>query len=61
MAAVKKQVKTTTSKKDFCVVKKCSCKHEFQDSEYGSNMRVMNSCKGGVDVRCTVCASVTKV
>jgi LSD1 subclass zinc finger protein len=60
--AAKQQVSTTSStKKDFTTIKKCSCKHEFQDSEHGLNMRVMNSCRGGTDVRCTVCNSTTKV
>lgn len=58
--AAKQQTSTTPSKKDFITIKKCSCKHDFQDSEYGLNMRVMNSCKGSTDVRCTVCNSVTK-
>jgi hypothetical protein len=60
--AAKQQVSTTSStKKDFTTIKKCSCEHTFQDSEYGSKMRVMNSCRGGTDVRCTVCASTVKV
>lgn len=58
--AAKQQNTTSPSKKDFYVVKKCTCRHEFQDSEHGLNMRVMNSCRGGTDVRCTVCNSTTK-
>lgn len=38
------------------MIKKCDCKHEFQDKEYGEGMRVHNECtsKEG-KYRCTVC------
>lgn len=40
-------------------IKRCTCKHEFQDKIYGLGMRVMNylSKKTGNAqvVRCTVC------
>ena len=38
-------------------VMKCSCKHEFQDSVYGKNMRVFNPIGKSQDrgYRCTVC------
>lgn len=46
-------------------VKKCSCKHKFQDERYGEGSRVMNPCKGpGVNTvayRCTVCHAEHKV
>ena len=35
-------------------IKKCNCKHEFQDTRYGKFMRVMNKMKNGL-YRCTVC------
>lgn len=37
----------------------CSdCKpHKFQDARYGKNRRVMNLCKEGKSVRCTVCGA----
>ncbi len=56
MAVAKQQTSTTPSKKDFSVAKKCTCRQEFQDSEHGLSMRVMNSCRDG-----TVCNSTTKV
>ncbi len=38
----------------------CNCKHEFQDSKYGNNVRIANKTakehvNGTVDVRCTIC------
>ena len=36
------------------VVKKCTCKHTFQDNQYGQGMRLFNETGGG-KVRCTVC------
>lgn len=44
---------------------KCSCKHEFQDSEYGKGMRACTPVMKSKDpksgkvqrVRCTVCAA----
>jgi len=35
------------------MIKKCTCKHEFQDKKYGKGMRVFN--KGKEVWRCTVC------
>lgn len=37
----------------------CSpCKpHAYQDKKYGTNRRVMNSCKEGKSLRCTVCGT----
>ena len=35
------------------VTKKCKCKHEFQDSTYGNQMRVMTP--GMKNYYCTVC------
>lgn len=32
-----------------------SCVNEFQDKTYGKGKRVMNICKHGTHVRCTVC------
>lgn len=35
-----------------------NCKaHPFQDARYGKNRRVMNSCKEGKSLRCTVCGA----
>lgn len=42
-------------------VKKCTCKHEYQDKKYGSGYRLHNECvrKQGVqEYRCTVCGNV---
>ncbi len=45
---------------DTTVIRKCDCKHEYQDTHYGNGMRVCNPTmkgKGGTPVyRCTVCA-----
>jgi hypothetical protein len=36
-------------------IKKCTCKHEFQDKKYGKGKRVFNYCKKTDKYRCTVC------
>ena len=36
------------------MVKRCDCKHEFQDKRYGKRKRVHNACGNG-GYRCTVC------
>jgi len=36
-------------------VKRCNCKHEFQDSRYGTGLRVHNVKKDGAKATCTVC------
>lgn len=33
----------------------CTCKHEFQDTTYGTGNRVHNLTKDGKTARCTVC------
>ena len=35
-------------------IKKCVCKHEYQDSQYGAGNRVVNELKAS-GYRCTVC------
>ncbi len=45
-------------------IKKCTCKHEFQDKEHGKGNRVMNlttKTVGGIlpVYRCTVCGRET--
>lgn len=35
------------------MIKKCDCKHKFQDEQYGVSNRVMNKTTNGF--RCTVC------
>lgn len=40
------------------MIRKCSCEHEFQDTEYGQGMRVFNFLKGKEKARCTVCSTV---
>ena len=35
------------------MIKKCTCKHTYQDKKYGKGMRVWNLTSKGV--RCTVC------
>lgn len=42
-------------------IKRCDCKHEFQDKKYGNGMRVMNPTGKGDksgDYRCTVCGKI---
>lgn len=39
------------------MILKCTCKHAYQDSVYGDNMRVHNPCNKGN--RCTVCGNVS--
>lgn len=43
-------------------VMQCSCKHDFQDQQYGKGMRLFNEIgKGGNDgYRCTVCGREDK-
>ncbi len=36
-------------------VLRCSCKHPYQDSAYGKEMRVFNPIKKNDLYRCTVC------
>ena len=38
------------------VVKRCTCRHQYQDERHGEGMRVHNPCAKGY--RCTVCESV---
>jgi hypothetical protein len=47
--AAKKVARGSTTK-----VAKCSCKHAFQDAEYGDGNRVYNRKANGTHV-CTVC------
>lgn len=58
-----KETTSTSSKKSGTIVRGCpSCKpHEFQDTKYGKNQRVMNLAKGGDVGRCTVCLTETKL
>lgn len=38
------------------MILECTCKHEFQDKQYGKNKRVMNEMtKAESHYRCTVC------
>ena len=42
------------------VIKKCTCKNEYQDKKYGTGMRVMNpmsKTKKGMH-KCTVCGRI---
>ena len=43
------------------MLKKCSCKHEFQDKQYGDSVRVYNPCKNDTHARCTVCSKEIKL
>ena len=38
-------------------IKKCECKHPYQDKRHGKGRRVANKCAGTQNVvyRCTVC------
>lgn len=38
-------------------VSKCSCKSEFQDKEYGKQMRVFNMKESKKEGTCTVCGT----
>lgn len=43
------------------MIKKCTCKNEYQDKQYGIGNRVMNKFKDKFDndvARCTVCGTV---
>lgn len=44
---------TTTKKIAGTIVRPCTCKHEFQDKEYGKDLRLANVTSSGS--RCTVC------
>lgn len=39
------------------MIKKCECKHPYQDRKYGKGRRVMNKCASKINAfyRCTVC------
>lgn len=40
-------------------VLRCSCRHEYQDAQYGVGMRLHNPCSGhanSIAYRCTVCS-----
>ena len=40
------------------MIKKCECKHSYQDKKYGEQMRIHNRAKGPNNTilwRCTVC------
>lgn len=41
------------------MIRKCDCKNQYQDEQYGQGMRVQNPCKpnatGPKQVRCTSC------
>lgn len=42
------------------MIKKCICKHEFQDKRYGKGKRVHTELrKEPKEYRCTVCGKVT--
>lgn len=45
-------------------VKRCTCKHEYQDKKYGRGLRVYNTFKaknGNMRGRCTVCKAEKEV
>ena len=44
-----------TEEANGCKIMRCTCKHEFQDKEYGKGMRVFNPMKISGRYRCTVC------
>jgi hypothetical protein len=48
---VEKQPKPKSGTK----VKRCDCKHAYQDEKYGHGMRVHNLKKDGDKANCTVC------
>lgn len=42
------------------IIRKCTCKHDFQDRVYGYMMRVWNVSQKSKTIRCTVCGT-TKI
>ena len=42
------------------MIKKCTCKHDFQDKKYGKGKRFHNVCAKAGEYRCTVCGTVKK-
>lgn len=40
------------------MIKKCLCKHEYQDKEHGKGKRVFNKMATG-NYRCTVCGKTS--
>jgi hypothetical protein len=47
------------------MIKRCDCKHAYQDKKYGKGKRVHNYIGGnggrrGEGIRCTVCGKETK-
>lgn len=45
------------------IVTKCSCKHDFQDENYGKQMRLYNLMGDKKDDhgKCTVCGTIKKL
>ena len=41
-------------------IRKCTCKHEYQDERYGKGMRLYNKIGKDKGWRCTVCGNVKK-
>jgi hypothetical protein len=48
------------TKKSGTTVRRCVCKHAFQDTRYGSGMRLCNI-TGSNGSRCTVCSREEKL
>lgn len=48
-----------TSSKNGTVIEACTCKHLYQDSQYGQGKRVKNLTVKTKGARCTVCSKVT--
>jgi hypothetical protein len=45
------------------MIRKCTCKHKYQDEKYGKGRRVHNEMKprsGDKECRCTVCSCIKK-
>jgi len=43
------------------IIKKCTCKNDYQDKKYGKGMRVMNRTeKKPPEARCTSCGNSVK-
>jgi len=43
------------------MLKKCTCKHKYQDKKYGKKMRIHNECNQQNGVwRCTICKDVKR-
>ena len=62
-AAKPEESKRVTKPSSTTKILACTCKHVFQDKEYGPGMRLHNWApkSGGAGWRCTVCADKKRI